>query len=193
MRHDHDHDNDHGHDHHGNDHHGNDHRPTDHDHGHEDVGGGHAHESHRHGWEHAHDSLGPGGGLPHDGDGLRHLGHSHGPGGHSHALPEGVAPLSRRGLLLLATAGGVVPSPSAVIVLVSAFTLGRAGLGLALVGAFSVGLAATLTVVGLALVYGSRVVSDRVSQRLVGFIPVIGAGALLVVGLVLTAQGARGL
>ncbi len=120
-------------------------------------------------------------------------GHHHGPGGHSHALPEGVAPLSKRGLLLLATAGGIVPSPSAVIVLVSAFTLGRVGLGLALVAAFSIGLAATLTVVGLALVLGSRALGDRASHRFVRVFPILGAVALLVLGLVLTVQGIIGL
>jgi ABC-type nickel/cobalt efflux system permease component RcnA len=104
-----------------------------------------------------------------------------------------VAPLSRRGLVLLAAAGGIVPSPSAVIVLVSAFTLGRIGLGLALVAAFSVGLAATLTAVGLALVYGSRTLGGHVSERLVRVFPVVGAVALLVLGTVLTVQGVRGI
>jgi len=104
-----------------------------------------------------------------------------------------VAPLSKRGLVLLATAGGVVPSPSAVIVLVSAFTLGRIGLGLALVAAFSIGLAATLTAVGLALVFGSRAIGDRGNARLVRLFPVLGAAGLLVLGLVLTFQGLRGL
>lgn len=121
------------------------------------------------------------------------VGHQHGPGGHSHGLPQDVAPLSRRGLLLLATAGGVVPSPSAVIVLVSAFTLGRAGLGLALVAAFSVGLAATLTAVGLALVLGSRAFGDRLSGRLVRAFPLLGAAALVVLGLVLSVRGLSGL
>jgi ABC-type nickel/cobalt efflux system permease component RcnA len=104
-----------------------------------------------------------------------------------------VAPLSRRGLVLLATAGGIVPSPSAVIVLVSAFTLGRVGLGLALVAAFSVGLAATLTAVGLALVFGSRAMGGVISARLVRVLPVAGAVALVVLGAVLTVQGVRGI
>ena len=104
-----------------------------------------------------------------------------------------MAPLSKRGLVLLATAGGIVPSPSAVIVLVSAFTVGRIGLGLALVAAFSVGLAATLTTVGLALVAGSRAIGDRGSARLVRVFPVLGAGALLALSLILSVQGARGL
>ena len=67
-----------------------------------------------------------------------------GPGGHTHELPEDVAPLSRRGLVVLATSGGIVPSPSAVIVVIAAFSLGRSVLGLTLIAAFSIGLAATL-------------------------------------------------
>lgn len=149
----------------------------DHDHGHPD----HGHPDHGH---HDHPD--------HDLGGHDH-GHHHGPGGHSHDLPEGVAPLSRRGLVLLATAGGVVPSPSAVIVLVSAFTLGRVGLGLALVGAFSVGLAVTLTAVGLTLVFGSRAFGDRLSHRVVRIFPLVGGVALLVLGAVLVTQGATSL
>jgi ABC-type nickel/cobalt efflux system permease component RcnA len=152
--------------------------PGGHDHGGHDL-------DHDHGHDHGHD---------HDHEHGRGLGgHTHGPGGHSHELPEGVAPLSRRGLVLLATAGGIVPSPSAVIVLVSAFTLGRVGLGLALVAAFSVGLAVTLTAVGLALVLGSRAVGGHVSGRLVQVLPVVGAVALVVLGAVLTFQGVRGI
>ena len=181
----HDHDHDHDHLSGGRDHlHDHDHgegRQGDHDHHHVDHEHEHEHGEHEHGHDH------PQGDHDHGG------GHRHGPGGHTHDLPEGVAPLSKRGLLLLATAGGIVPSPSAVIVLVSAFTLGRIGLGLALVAAFSVGLAATLTAVGLALVFGSRAIGDRGSARFVRVFPVLGAAALLVLGLVLTFQGVRGL
>lgn len=125
----------------------------------------------------------------------RHLelhGHGHGHGHHSHVHPLDVAPLSRRGLALLATAGGIVPSPSAVIVLVGAFSVGRAGLGLALVLAFSVGLAATLTVVGLAFVLGGRALGHRLGARFANAVPVVGATGLLLVGAVLVVQGARG-
>ena len=192
--HDHPHEHDHPHDH---DHDGHDHQhdhddPHDQDRRLDHDGHDHPHDHddpHEHEHEHDHDRHDPVGRHRH-GPGV---GHRHGPGGHTHDLPEGVAPLSKRGLLLLATAGGIVPSPSAVIVLVSAFTLGRIGLGLALVAAFSVGLALTLTAVGLALVLGSRAIGGRGSARLVRVFPVLGAVALLVLGLVLTFQGVRGL
>ncbi|MDQ3640916.1 MAG: hypothetical protein M3450_05465 [Actinomycetota bacterium] len=119
--------------------------------------------------------------------------HGHGHGDHSHALPADVAPLSRGGLALLATAGGIVPSPSAVMVVVSAFSVGRIGLGLGLVLAFSIGLAATLTAVGLAFVLGGRALGHQPSARLTRLFPVLGAMALVPLGFVLVLQGARGL
>lgn len=104
-----------------------------------------------------------------------------------------MTPLSRRGLALLATAGGVVPSPSAVVVLVGSFSVGRIGLGLGLVLAFSIGLAATLTAVGLAFVLGGRALEGRASADLTRVFPVLGAVALLPLGLVLVIQGAGSL
>ena len=92
---------------------------------------------------------------------------------------------------MLATAGGLFPSPSALVVLISAFTLGRPALGLALVGAFSVGLAATLTAVGLLLVYGKEVAGRRAAlRRALRVFPVAGASAIAAVGTVLVVQGA---
>src|SRR5205814_4376029 len=118
-----------------------------------------------------------------------HSHHEHGPNTHTHDVPDGVAPLSRRGLVVLAGSGGIIPSPSAVIVLISAFTLGRIGLGLALIGAFSVGLAATLTAVGLAMVFGRSALERRWSPSTLRALPVAGAAALLVLGTILIAQG----
>ena len=92
---------------------------------------------------------------------------------------------------MLATAGGLFPSPSALVVLVSAFTLGRAALGLALVGAFSVGLAATLTAVGLLLVYGKGLAARRETlRRAIRIFPVAGASAIAAIGTALVVQGA---
>ncbi|MDQ6697838.1 MAG: hypothetical protein M3Z46_10335, partial [Actinomycetota bacterium] len=116
-------------------------------------------------------------------------GHHHGPGGHTHELPEDVAPLSRRGLVVLATSGGIVPSPSAVIVVVAAFSLGRIALGLTLIAAFSVGLAATLTAVGLTLVFGRTAFERRFPNRSLRYLPLAGAIALIVAGGVLASQG----
>lgn len=118
--------------------------------------------------------------------------HHHGPGGHTHELPPDVAPLSRRGLILLATSGGLLPSPSAVLVLIAAFAAGRAALGLLLVGVFSIGLAVTLTGVGLALVIGGRALERRGKHRggrFAQWLPVGSAAAITIVGSVIAGQG----
>lgn len=147
------------------------------EHDHHDHDHDHPHHGHEHEHEHHHD---------------HEHGHHHGPGGHTHELPPDVAPLSRRGLVLLATSGGIVPSPTAVVVVVSAFSLGRVPLGLTLIAAFSIGLAATLTAVGLTLVFGRRVLERHWPGRSLDLLPVLGAAALVFFGLVLTVRGLTG-
>ncbi|RSN51516.1 nickel transporter, partial [Streptomyces sp. WAC 04229] len=56
------------------------------------------------------------------------------------------------GTILLGFAGGLVPSPSAVVVLVGAAAVGHAWFGLLLVVAYGLGLALTLTAAGVAVV-----------------------------------------
>jgi nickel/cobalt transporter (NicO) family protein len=101
----------------------------DHPHGH---GHTHDHDHHDHPHPHPH---------PHT------VEHTHGGFTHTHA----VAP-TLRGTILLGFAGGLVPSPSAVVVLVGAAALGQAWFGLLLVVAYGVGLALTLTAAGFAVV-----------------------------------------
>ncbi|MDX3802845.1 nickel transporter [Streptomyces sp. AK04-3B] len=115
---------------------------TPHTHAHHD-----ADHSHGHGHDHGHDHA-----RPHDHDHRRphtHGGHTHSHGGRTHT--HAVAP-TLRGTLLLGFAGGMVPSPSAVVVLVGAAALGQAWFGLLLVVAYGVGLALTLTAAGFAVV-----------------------------------------
>ncbi|MGX1371144.1 nickel/cobalt exporter [Streptomyces canus] len=108
----------------------------DHDHGHD-----HSHDhDHRH--DHGHDHPHP---HPHDHSDT--LEHTHGGFTHTHAVAPTV-----RGTILLGFAGGLVPSPSAVVVLVGAAALGQAWFGLLLVVAYGVGLALTLTAAGFAVV-----------------------------------------
>lgn len=86
---------------------------------------------------------------PHDPNSRRGHGieHSHGGFTHTHEVAPTV-----RGTILLGFAGGLVPSPSAVVVLVGAAALGQAWFGLLLVLAYGVGLALTLTAAGFAVV-----------------------------------------
>jgi nickel/cobalt exporter len=96
---------------------------------------GHAHHGHAHHHPHPHDHSHPRPNAGHD-----HQRHSH-----------PTAP-TLRGTILLGFAGGLVPSPSAVVVLVGAAALGKAWFGLLLVVAYGVGLALTLTAAGFAVV-----------------------------------------
>ncbi|MGI5453498.1 sulfite exporter TauE/SafE family protein [Streptomyces sp. CA-249302] len=101
----------------------------------------HAHDhphSHDHGHDHDHG---------HTHDHSHTLEHTHGGFTHTHSI----AP-TLRGTILLGFAGGLVPSPSAVVVLVGAMALGQAWFGLLLVVAYGVGLALTLTAAGFAVV-----------------------------------------
>ena len=94
-------------------------------------------------------------------------------------------------------AGGLVPSPSALIVLLASIGLGRTVFGVVLVLAYGAGMAATLTAVGLLLVrlrgHLERRLSDlrqaRVLSGLLLAAPVLTAGLVLVVGLALVARG----
>ncbi|WP_405559474.1 nickel transporter [Streptomyces canus] len=104
---------------------------------------GHTHD-HPHGPGHTHDHDHP---HTHPHPHSHAVEHTHGGFTHTHA----VAP-TLRGTILLGFAGGLVPSPSAVVVLVGAAALGQAWFGLLLVVAYGVGLALTLTAAGFAVV-----------------------------------------
>ncbi|MCC5475008.1 sulfite exporter TauE/SafE family protein [Streptomyces sp. NPDC059680] len=122
--------------------------------------GEHTHGEHTHGG-HAHSHGDSGDAHTHEGHTHSHGGQTHAHGGHTHTHPA--AP-TLRGTLLLGFAGGLVPSPSAVVVLVGAAALGKAWFGLLLVVAYGAGLALTLTAAGFAVVrLGSGV--SRVLER----------------------------
>jgi nickel/cobalt transporter (NicO) family protein len=105
--------------------------------------------------------------------------HSH-PHGHDHEQAE-------RGILGIGVAAGLLPCPSALVVLLSAIALHRVGFGLALILAFSVGLAATITTIGLLAVLARRAFS-RVSLNgsVVRALPAVSALAILAVGVGIT-------
>ena len=106
--------------------------------------------------------------------------------GHSHAPPER---LSMRGLLALGASAGLIPCPSALVVLLGAVAQGQIALGMILIVAFSLGLAATLVGLGLAVVLAARSVSRlRPPGRLISALPTASALVIVVVGCVLTAH-----
>jgi len=88
-----------------------------------------------------------------------------------------------------------VPCPSALIVMLSAISLHRIATGFLLVVAFSVGLAVALTGIGLAVAGGAamlgrvpRLVAAPMARRAARLIPVAGALAITLAGVVLTVQ-----
>ena len=96
---------------------------------------------------------------------------------------------SRRGLTALAVAGGILPSPSALVVLLAAVAVDRVAYGLALIAAFSAGLAAALVVIGVGALRARDAVSSRLSSRTARLMPVVSASAIAVMGLLLSVRG----
>jgi nickel/cobalt transporter (NicO) family protein len=111
---------------------------------------------------------------------------------HHHHHGEPGAPIRARELLALGVSGGLVPCPSALVVLIAAISQHRVGLGMALIVAFSLGLAATVTGVGLVTIWGQRlIVRLRPEQRLFGgrlsgALPAISASLIVLVGVLIT-------
>ena len=111
-------------------------------------------------------------------------GHSDGFGHHHPHVPEG--PITVRSLLALGISGGIVPCPSALVVLLSAIALHRVLYGMALISAFSVGLASVLIVIGL-MVVSTRHWFERfpVSEGILKRLPVASAAAITLIGVML--------
>jgi nickel/cobalt exporter len=158
-------------------------QPSQHDRVHEHPG--HHHLGHRPVADHHH--------ADDHGEGHHHHGHSdhqhsHGPIGHSHPPPPG--PVSLPGLISLGLAGGLIPSPSALVVLLAGFSQHRAWFALVLVTSYGAGMAMTLVATGLLLVR-ARAVLERLGRRrvgsgplawLVGTVPVAAACAVIFTG-----------
>jgi ABC-type nickel/cobalt efflux system permease component RcnA len=115
-----------------------------------------------------------------------HHHHHHHDHDHHHDHP------TRRGVLAMGASAGLIPCPSALVVLLAAIAQAQVALGLALIVAFSLGLAATLTALGLAVVWAGGVagrvpVSARVRSA-AAVVPTASAALIVAVGVVLTAQ-----
>jgi ABC-type nickel/cobalt efflux system permease component RcnA len=93
--------------------------------------------------------------------------------------------VSWRGLIGMGAAAGLIPCPSALVVLLGAISQHEVALGLLLIVAFSAGLAATLTALGLTVVYARRMTTRL---RIPAALPALSAVAIVAVGCVLTAQ-----
>jgi ABC-type nickel/cobalt efflux system permease component RcnA len=124
---------------------------------------------HNHGQNHSHD---------HD--------HNH---GHDHLPKSGVTWGS---LLSLGISGGMVPCPSALVVLLAAIAMHRIAFGLTLIVAFSFGLAAVLILIGVLAVTASKFMTRSTrGGRWIDIMPVISAGLIMVIGLIIAVMSLR--
>lgn len=120
--------------------------------------------------------------------------HDHGDGlFHHHQHPHGTDgdQVTWRNLLTLGVSGGLVPCPSALVLLLSAIALGRTGIGLVLILAFSIGLAGILTGIGLLMVYAGKLfqkVPTQTQGTLFRVAPVLSALFIIGAGAVITWQ-----
>jgi nickel/cobalt transporter (NicO) family protein len=111
--------------------------------------------------------------------------HDHGHDHHDHA-PERI---TARGLVAMGASAGLIPCPSALVVLLGAVAQHQIALGLVLIVAFSAGLAATLVALGLVVVTASGL-TKRIGSagRVTTIVSAVSAVAIVAVGLALTAQ-----
>jgi ABC-type nickel/cobalt efflux system permease component RcnA len=159
-----------------------------HDYGHE-HGYEHDHD-HAHDHEHAHDHD-----HAHDRAHDHSHDHPHAHGGHTHNhLPPGAdgRPVTLRSLLLLGVSGGLLPCPSALVLMLGAIAQGRAAFGLLLVICFSLGLAGVLSAIGVLLVVARaqvhRIPAGLGQAGLLRFAPAASAVAITLAGVVITWQ-----
>jgi ABC-type nickel/cobalt efflux system permease component RcnA len=142
----------------------------------------HAH-GHDHPHDHGHDHTEPAAAGWHSHGGFRHS--------HLPASPDG---LRWRGMFALGLAGGMVPSVSAIILLLGSIASGRPAYGIALTIAFGAGMALVLVGIGVGVVH-ARGLLERMPSRITGrsvgrLVPAGSAGVMLVAGVLITAQAA---
>lgn len=131
-----------------------------------------------HGHGHTHDH-------PHD-----HPDHDHDhpyDHGHTHELPPERSPLSWKGLGVIALSGGLLPSPSALIVLLGAISLHRVAFGIVLVASFSIGLASALAVVGIAVIKARSFMAARWA-RTGRVLPLLSSAVVVILGVALSVR-----
>lgn len=156
--HDHDEAHVHSHDHH-NDNGHSPHELDEHHHSHHDRDG-HVHSHDAHDYSHAHD-------------------HSH---GHQHITMESIQKKGFTTNVIMGISGGMVPCPTALVVLFLAVSVKKVALGLLLIVFFSLGLAATLTVLGILFVKGSSLINRYDNNKFIPKLPVLSSILIMLLG-----------
>jgi ABC-type nickel/cobalt efflux system permease component RcnA len=114
--------------------------------------------------------------------------HHHHGHDHEHGYDGGL-----RGFVATGISGGILPCPTALVVLLAAISLHRIGYGLLLIVAFSVGLAAAVTAIGLVAVSAKSLFSrSSFEGRLVRLLPTVSALVVLGLGVAMTARALPG-
>ena len=110
-------------------------------------------------------------------------------------LPAGTT-ISWRSLFVLGLAGGLIPSTSALLILLGSIAAGRPGFGFVLVVAFGLGMALVMGGIGLALVLArgrlDRVESTSTLGRVTGYVPLAASFLVFGLGIYLTFQAVAG-
>lgn len=105
--------------------------------------------------------------------------HSH---NHQHITMESI---QKKGIwtnVMLGVSGGMVPCPTALVVLFLAISLNQLVTGLMLIIFFSFGLAVTLTTLGVLFTKGSKIIDRYDNNRVVEKLPVFSAGIIVIIG-----------
>ena len=107
--------------------------------------------------------------------------HVHGHDHHDHPA------ITRRSLIAVGVSGGLLPCPSALVVLLAAISLHRIAFGLLLIVAFSAGLAMSITGIGMVAVVAKRAFRRlSLDGRLLGALPAVSAFVIVVAGVAMT-------
>jgi ABC-type nickel/cobalt efflux system permease component RcnA len=145
---------------------------------------GREHHAHAHCHPHPHGHAHP------QGTTNDHVGHDE--DGHEHRHEPTSSPdagVSRPRLLALAVSGGILPSPTALVVLLASIAAHRVAYGLSLIAAFSVGLAAALVGISLVALRARTVVDRRLGMRAAAILPVLSALVIVGFGVFFVARG----
>ena len=112
---------------------------------------------------------------------------------HRHDHTHEPVPVGTRGLLAMGFVGGMVPSPSALVVLLGAIALGRLWFGILLIAAYGAGMGATLAGAGLLMVRlrarMERNPSKGWAKRSAALVPILAASVVLILGIATAARG----
>jgi nickel/cobalt transporter (NicO) family protein len=119
---------------------------------------------------------------------IRHR-RAHKHGHHHHHHHHHGEELGWRSLTAVGISGGLLPCPSALVVLLAAISLHRVGLGLLLIVAFSAGLALSIAGIGLAAILAKRTFARVGLQgRVIGVLPAVSALVIVIAGAAMTVR-----